>query len=310
VAKKAHFDTVPKKILTIGGGPIGLELSTFFHDMGSEVKVLQRGKALGLFDPEFGDERVRASFDEGSFPICLNANLVSVERTDDGVMCTIQKEGVSSEERFDAVLVATGRRANLQSLSLEQTDVILDERGGVVHDQTMQTTVQNIYIAGDVTGAHQILHFAAEMGKVAGHNAAGTTEPLVINYDKLMLAISFDQFPSALIGLTETEAVRRGINVVTATKQFNSIGLGILKRQEYGLWKVVAEADTGRIIGSQILGPDSAGELIQILVPILANENTYDDVLTMTWYHPTYGEIIKSIARDLANKRHSLKAGM
>jgi len=72
----------------------------------------------------------------------------------------------------------------------------------------------------------------------------------------------------------------------------------------------VAEADTGKIIGSQILGPDSAGELIQILVPILANGNTYDDVLAMTWYHPTYGEIIKSIARDLAQKRHSLKAGM
>ena len=310
VAKKAHFESVPKKILTIGGGPIGLELSTFFHDMGAEVRVLQRGAALGLFDPEFGDERVRASFDAASFPICLNANLTNAVCTDDGVLCTIEKEGESTEELFDAVLVATGRRSNLASLELDNTDITLDERGGVIHDDTMQTTVPNIYIAGDVTGHHQILHFAAAMGAVAGQNAANNGEPVSINYDKLMLAVSFDQFPSALIGLTEKEAVSRGINVVTATKQFNSIGLGILKRQEYGLWKVVAEADTGKIIGSQILGPDSAGELIQILVPILANNNTYDDVLRMTWYHPTYGEIIKSIARELAHKRHSLKAGM
>jgi pyruvate/2-oxoglutarate dehydrogenase complex dihydrolipoamide dehydrogenase (E3) component len=309
VAKKAHFSEVPKKILTIGGGPIGLELSTFFHDMGSDVQVFQRDKALGLFDPEFGEERVRASFDESSFPIYLQANLLKAELTEEGVLCTIEKAGETSEELFDAVLVATGRRANLGSLSLDKTDIVLNERGGVDHDDSMKTSVSSIYIAGDVTGHHQILHFAAEMGKVAGHNAAGG-EKITINYDKLMLAVSFDQFPSALIGLTEKEAATRGMDVVTATKEFKSIGLGILKRQEYGLWKVIANAHTGEIIGSQILGPDSSGELIQILVPILANKNTYDDILNMTWYHPTYGEIIKSLTRELAHKRHSLKAGM
>jgi len=103
VAKKAHFKTVPKKILTIGGGPIGLELSTFFHDMGSDVQVLQRDKALGLFDPEFGDERVRASMDAGSFPIHLRANLMKTALTDDGVLCTIEKDGDVTEELFDAV---------------------------------------------------------------------------------------------------------------------------------------------------------------------------------------------------------------
>ena len=309
VAKKAHFDEVPKKILTIGGGPIGLELSTFFHDMGSEVHVFQRDKALGLFDPEFGEERVRASFDTTSFPIYLQSNLVKAELSGERVLCTVEKAGETTEELFDAVLVATGRRANLDSLSLERTNIVLNERGGIDCDNTMQTSVPNIYIAGDVIGHHQILHFAAEMGKVAGHNAAGG-ERMTIDYDKLMLAVSFDQFPSALIGLTEKEAVTRGMDVVTATKEFNGIGLGILKRQEFGLWKVVAEADSGKIIGSQILGPDSSGELIQILVPILANENTYDDILNMTWYHPTYGEIIKSIARELAHKKQSLKAGM
>jgi pyruvate/2-oxoglutarate dehydrogenase complex dihydrolipoamide dehydrogenase (E3) component len=144
VAKKAHFETVPKKILTIGGGPIGLELSTFFHDMGSEVQVLQRDKALGLFDPEFGDERVRASFDTSSFPIYLHANLTNTILTDEGVRCTIEKNGEVTEELFDAVLVATGRRSNLSSLLPENTDITLDERGAVIHDETMQTTVENI----------------------------------------------------------------------------------------------------------------------------------------------------------------------
>jgi len=310
VSKKAHFTTVPKRILTIGGGPIGLELSTFFHDMGSQVHVLQRDTALGLYDPEFGVERVRASADADSFPIHLKAKLTKAELTTDGVLCHIEENGDVRTETFDAVLVATGRRANLQALRLENTDISLSEQGNIISDQTLQTTVDHIYVAGDVSGHHQILHFAAEMGKVAGHNAAAKHEPLVMDYDKHMLLVSFDQFPSALIGLTEKEARKRNIAVITATKNFNSIGLGILKRQEYGLWKIVADAHTGEILGSQILGPDSAGELIQILVPIIANKNTYEDILAMTWYHPTYGEIIKSLARDLAHKKKSLKPGL
>jgi pyruvate/2-oxoglutarate dehydrogenase complex dihydrolipoamide dehydrogenase (E3) component len=310
VAKKAHFTEVPQKILTIGGGPIGLELSTFFHDMGADIQVLQRDTALSPFDPEFGIERVRASFDESSFPIYLQANLLKAELVENGVLCSIEKDGVTTDEVFDAVLVATGRKANTHTLQLENTDVTLDARGNILHNLSMQTNVPRILVAGDVSGQHQILHYAAEMGKVAGYNAVHTHTPILIDYDALSLAISFDQFPSALIGLTEKEAVSRGIDVVTATKKFNSIGLGILKRQEYGMWKVVAEAESGKIIGSQILGPDSAGELIQILVPILANNNTYEDILHMTWYHPTYAEILKSIARELAHMRNSLKPGM
>ncbi|MFT5849444.1 MAG: pyruvate/2-oxoglutarate dehydrogenase complex dihydrolipoamide dehydrogenase (E3) component [Patiriisocius sp.] len=303
VSKKAQITEVPKRVLTIGGGPIGLELSTFFHDMGSKVLVLQRKAALTPFDPEFGDERVRASKDPASFPIELNANLVKVEKHDGAVFCHIECNGDIRVEQYDAVLVATGRRANTDTIGLDTTDVVLDARGGIEHGTDMQTSVPSIFIAGDVTGHHQILHFAAEMGKIAGHNATNPEEREQMDYDRHMLAVSFDQFPSALIGLTEKEAVERGMDVISATKEFKSIGLGILKRQEYGLWKVVADAKTGEILGSQILGPDSSGELIQILVPILANGNTAEHILHMTWYHPTYAEILKSIARDLNAKR-------
>ncbi len=310
VAKKAQFSKVPKKILTVGGGPIGLELSTFFYEMGADVCVLQRDQALGLFDPEFGEERVRASFDDASFPIYLKTQLTKVTNIEEGVLCTIEKNGGDTEELFDKVLIATGRKPNISNIGIENTSIIRNERGEIDHTNTMQTNVPHIFIAGDVTGHHQILHFAAEMGKVAGHNAVQISLPqeqqkfISIDYDALMLAVSFDQFPSALIGLTEKEATKRGISIITATKHFNSIGLGILKRQEYGMWKIVADAHTGEILGSQILGPDSAGELIQLLTPILHNHNTYNDILSMTWYHPTYAEILKSLARELAHQKH------
>lgn len=302
VSRSADFDTLPKRVLTIGGGPIGLELSTFFHDMGAHVDVLQRKSALGLFDPEFGEERVRASQDADSFPIHLNCELTQAELDGTGVLCTIEQDGVARTEHYDAILVATGRKPNIDGLGLRDVGIAFDERNNPIVNEYMETSVPHIFMAGDVVGHHQILHFAAEMGKVAGHNASGTSEKKHMDYDRHMLAVSFDQFPSALIGLTETEATKRGIEVVTATKHFNSIGLGILKRQEYGLWKLVADKSTGKIIGSQIVGPSSAGELIQVLTPIIANGNTYGDVLNMTWYHPTYAEILQSLARDMCTQ--------
>lgn len=300
VAKRAVFTSVPKRLLTIGGGPIGLELSTFFHDMGTVVDLFERNTSLSAFDPEFGEERVRASKDNASFTIHTHASLQKVRLEGDHVHCTIEQDGDVREEHYDAVLIATGRRPNIASLNLEAAGVELDERGKIMHDlATLQTSVPHILVAGDVTGHHQILHYAAEMGKVAGHNAVHQAALKTIDYDKHALAISFDQFPSAYIGLTQKEAEKRGIEVITASRYFNSIGLGILKRQEYGLWKLVAEKSSGKIIGSQIMGPDSAGELIQILVPIMHNNNTYDDILNMTWYHPTYAEILKSLARAM-----------
>lgn len=303
VSKRATLTKVPKRLITVGAGPVGLELSTFFHDMGSDVEVLQYGTALGVYDPEFGTERVRASMDPDSFPIHINSTLKSVTRTGNEITCTVAGPDGEYTKTCDAILLSTGRRPNLAGLNLEATSLERDQRGGIVHSDALQTSVPHIYLAGDVVGHHQILHFAAEMGKIAGHNAATFGEQVTMDYDRHMLAVSFDQFPSAMIGITETEALKRSMEVVTATKYFKDFGLGILKRQEYGLWKLVAEKHTGRILGSQILGPDSVGELIQILTPVLANHNTAADLRAMTWYHPTYGEAIHSLAGMIEKAR-------
>ena len=302
VSERAHFETTPASVLVVGAGPIGLELATFFHDIGAQVDVFNRTDTLlPAMDPEFGLERHRASQDVKSFSIHLSANLLEVTPHDAGVTCTIELSGEKSVREYDYVLIATGRRPRIAALNLEAAGIALDERGSIVHDDTMRTSIPHIFIAGDVTGHHQILHFAAEMGKLAGSNAA-TNGHKRMDYDRHMLAVSFDQFPSAFIGLTETEARKRGLDVVTATKHFNGIGLGILQRQEYGLWKLVVEAQSGKVLGAQVLGPSVAGELVQLLVPIIHNQNTAADILDMTWYHPTYAEILYSLARDICQQ--------
>lgn len=302
VREKAPLKPFPKRILTLGGGPVGLELATFFHDVGSKVRVLQRDTLLAAYDPEFGAERLRASQAENSFPIHINSTLIEVTKTDAGLCCQCDIDGKVVTHTVDAILVATGRRPRLNDLALENAEVAFDERGSVIHNEYLQTSVPHIYLAGDVTGHHQILHFAARMGEVAGQNAARYGERVTMEYDRYLLAVSFDQYPSAMIGLTETEARGRGLEVITATKYFKDFGLGILKRQEYGLWKLVTEAGTGRVLGSQVLGPASAGELVQLLGPIIWNQNTVYDIADMTWYHPTYAEAIGSLARIIIEK--------
>lgn len=302
VSEKAHFAKTPQSVLVVGTGPIGLELATFFHDIGTSVTALNRAdNLLPAMDPEFGAERYRASQSADSFPIHLNANLLEAYPHSTGVTCTIEIGGEKSEHEYEFVLMATGRRPRVKDLNLVAAEVALNERGQIIHDESMRTSVPHIFVAGDVTGHHQILHYAAAMGKTAGTNAA-TDGSEKVNYDKLSLAVSFDQFPSAFIGMTEKTAKERGIDVVTATKHFNIIGLGILKRQEYGIWKLVADASTGKILGSQVLGPSVSGELAQLLTPILANQNTVADVMQMTWYHPTYAEILYSLARDICKQ--------
>lgn len=302
VSERSHFAKTPKSVLVVGAGPIGLELATFFHDMGTEVTVLNRSdKLLPAMDPEFGEERYRASKSSDSFTIHLNANILEAYPHDEGVTCNVEIGGEKSVREYEYVLIATGRRPRIAELNLAATNIALSERGQIIHDQSMRTSMSHIFVAGDVSGHHQILHYAAAMGKVAGTNAA-TDGTETVDYDRLSLAISFDQFPSAFIGLTETVAKERGLEVITAVKHFNSIGLGILKRQEYGIWKLVVQASTGKILGSQVLGPSVSGELVQLIVPLLANQNTVADIMQMTWYHPTYAEILYSLARDICKQ--------
>ncbi|MBI4066036.1 NAD(P)/FAD-dependent oxidoreductase [Candidatus Kaiserbacteria bacterium] len=309
VAKSGQCHTIPRRLLVLGGGAIGLELATVFHRVGSEILLIKRGRLLSSFDPEFGEERLRAANAEKGFSIRIGAAVRDLRREGDEVVALLEHDGKSHEKRFDAFLAATGRVPNTDSLALEKAGVMSDQ-GRVTHDEYLRTSIKHIFIAGDVTDHDQILHYAADMGKVAGHNAVVTKNLRRVDYARLKLVISFDACPSAIIGLSEQEARERGIDVLTATRRFDSIGRGILERMRFGMWKLVADRNSGKILGSQILGPKNADDLIQVLSPILYNGNTYGDMLRMTWYHPTLAEILKSLANDLCGQDNTFCPGM
>ena len=296
----------PARLLVLGAGPIGLELATFFDRLGSDVLVLERNpQVLRLMDPEFGSERQRLADAGYSFRIAPAAELVHIGPTETALVATLERNGTREQTFVDAILVATGRRPHLTGLNLEAAGLTPDERGRIAHDrETLQSEEQShIYLAGDVTGHHQILHMGAAMGRTAGANAAHGTPREWIDFQPLSLAVIFEEFESAVLGYTEADALEAGLDVVTAARDLADVGRGITDRLPGGHMKLIAERSSGRILGAQLLGPH-AGEIIQILGPALYNENTAADLLAMPfWYHPTFGELWHSLAKDIEAQR-------
>jgi pyruvate/2-oxoglutarate dehydrogenase complex dihydrolipoamide dehydrogenase (E3) component len=301
VGAETLLGEAPKRLLVLGGGAIGLELATFFARIGTEILIIDANDLLGAFDPEFGQARLRALQATPRMEGIVPGELKSVADTPNGLLCRIEQNGVLIERYADKLLIATGRAPNMETLALENAGVRIENKA-IWHNEHMQTSNPHIYVAGDVVNHHQILHYAAEMGRVAGFNAACGEAKATMDYAKITLMIMFDAYPSALIGLTEREAKAQGYDVITATQDLSSIGLGILEDLRWGLWKIVAERSEGQVLGAQIFGPASVPELIHLLAPILYYRGTLQDIVRMTWYHPTYAELLRSLARKLCKE--------
>ena len=298
IVSREHIETTPTSLIVVGGGPIGLELATFFSNLGTKVSIIERGPFLGRLDPEFGRELKNILCAHELITSVDATTVTSLEECNDGVLAKLDNGDVCIGEM---VLFATGRKPNIESLNLESLGVVV-EKGRVRHDPTtLQTDNELVYVAGDVTGTHQILHYAAAMGKVAGHNAAVGDDEKHINYDDLALGIIFSDPPVANIGLTEKEAREKGVDAVSSIVKYPEIGRGILESNTHGLWKLTANKKDGTIVGSQIIGA-RADDLIHVVASIMYFRGTVQDAQQMLWYHPTYPEFLQSLARDLCKK--------
>jgi dihydrolipoamide dehydrogenase len=292
----------PASLVVYGGGFIGLELAQFFARIGTEVLLVVRSPLLHHYDLECGAELARALSSEPRLELAVPAVLARVERSGSGVRVRIESEGQTRERRADALLVATGRRAALDGLGLDQ--VGLAPPGECLsHDAAMRTENPDIFVAGDATGAFQILHLANQEGTVAGHNAAAGSPERVMDY-RLKMSVVFTDPPFAHVGLTEAgveEERARGREVCTSTVAFPQTGRAITLEVEHGLWKLVIERASCEILGSAILGP-RADDLIHLVSLMMHYRGTVHDIPRLPWYHPTLSEVMINLGRDLAEK--------
>jgi pyruvate/2-oxoglutarate dehydrogenase complex dihydrolipoamide dehydrogenase (E3) component len=289
----------PKSAIVLGGGAIGLELGLFLARMDVETFMVNRSRFFSKIDADIADEMEAALDAEPNMIRIAPLAAKRLEAVDGKVHFTIEVDGAQRTLVADRFVAATGRHANLDDLGLDAAGVTY-ERGRVEHSAAMQTTNPRIFVAGDATGAELLLHVANWEGKAAGNGAAEVPGPHDVER-RLNMAVVFTDPALATVGMTESEATAAGLPVITAKAKLPQTGRAITMDVEHGLWKLVAHAETGELLGSQLLGP-RADDLIHILSTAMYYHGTVADLVQMPWYHPTISEVGLSLARELLGK--------
>jgi len=286
----------PAALIVQGAGPIGLELAQFFARIGTRVLLVNRSPLLSHFDLECGEELGRTLLAEERLELAVPGGVEELKPDGDGLVARIRHAGQTREFRADALLMATGRRAALDDLGLEHTGICIED-SHLGHDTRMRTFTPSIWVAGDATGRHEILHIANQEGRVAGHNAAGTTPEKTIDY-RLKMTTIFTDPPFASVGESAVELEGRGADFLTGSADLPRTGRAITMETDHGLWRVHADRRSGEILGASLLGP-RADDLIHVISAVMHYRGTVDDLLEMPWYHPTLSEVFLDPAREI-----------
>jgi dihydrolipoamide dehydrogenase len=283
---------VPERLLVVGGGYIGLEMGTVYAALGSKVTVVEMTDGLlpgvdrDLVQPLA--RRVEKLF----AAIHLKTRVTGLREVGGRVEAQLEGQGAQS---FDRVLVAVGRRAQSAELGLESTRVTVGERGFISVDERGRTGDPHIYAVGDVTGEPMLAHRAMRQGKVVGEVIAGRPSA----FDNVAVpAVVFTDPEVAWCGLMEPEAQRAGRRVTIARFQWAASGRAATLGRSDGLTKLVADAETGRILGVGIVGP-GAGELIAEGALAVETAALAEDVAATIHAHPTLSESLMEAAESL-----------
>lgn len=274
-----ELDAVPSSLLVIGGGYVAMEQAQLFARLGSAVTMLVRTRLASAEEPEAGEAIGRIFADEG-ITVVRRAVPVAVRRDPAaGIEATAMVAGMSREFRAERLVIATGRWAATGGLNLPAVGVATGNRGEVVVDSFLRTGNSRVWAAGDVTGHHQFVYVAAAHGGLAVDNMfTGAGRP--VDYRGLPRVIFTDP-AVASVGMTESEAVASGIRCRCRVLPLENVPRALVDRDTRGLVKMVADADTGRIVGITAVAA-GAGELAAAGSYILAAGMTVDQV-ARTW---------------------------
>jgi mercuric reductase len=250
---------VPKRLAVIGAGFIGLELGQFFHHLGSEVTLMQRGsRIMKTYEPEIS-ETVTRFFTQQGIRLMTNVQFERIEMDGKIKRVHVEVDGKKHTVEAEQLLVATGRIPNTQALDLQKAGVQVGSWGEIQVDEYLRTSNSRIYAAGDVTLGPQFVYVAAYEGGIAAENAIGQAERKIRL--EAVPRVIFTHPSVATVGLTEAKAKAEGYEVQSTVLPLEAVPRALVNHETTGLFKLVADAKTQKVLGVHIVS-ENAGEVI------------------------------------------------
>lgn len=291
---------IPKHLIVIGGGVIGLELGSVYKRLGSEVTVVEfMDKIIPTMDASLSKELNKVLRKQG-MKFNLSTGVQSVERNGDTVKVTAKdKKGEEVVFEGDYVLVAVGRKPYTDGLAVEKAGVDLDERGRVKVNEHLQTNVSNIYAIGDVVVGAMLAHKASEEGTLVAELIAGQKPH--INYN-LIPGVVYTWPEVAAVGKTEEQLRAEGIAIKVGNFPMRALGRSRASGDVDGFIKIIADEKTDEVLGVHMIGARAA-DLIAEAVVAMEYRASAEDISRMSHAHPTYAEGVKEAALDATGKR-------
>ena len=296
----------PRRLAVIGGGVIGLEFASIFRSFGSEVSVLEYAPTiLPRFDTDLA-KRLKLSLTKRGISIETAAQVTGIAAAaDGGLTVSYLSKGAECAVEADTVLMAVGRRPNLDSLNLVDIGIEFT-RHGITVDSNMQTSVPGVYAIGDITGGMMLAHAATFQGIRALSHICGEPDGIDLG---LVPAAVFTMPEAAMVGLTEDDAKAQGVPVKCLKAQFRANGKAVSMDDTDGFCKIVVAAEqpegsvapvapvaAGRILGCHLFGPHSA-DIIHEISALIARGATLAEFQSLIHAHPTLSEVLQSAAR-------------
>ncbi|NLB87900.1 MAG: dihydrolipoyl dehydrogenase [Syntrophomonadaceae bacterium] len=288
---------VPPKLAIIGGGVVGLEYACIFNAFGSEVTVFEyMPLVLNNIDSEIS-KRMGVFLKKQGITLHTSTVVKEILETEEGLKILAEGKKGTFEVEADLVLVAGGRKPNIEELNLAEVGIIT-ENDFIKVDSSFATNIDNIYAIGDVIGGHMLAHVASEEGITAVEKMAGLTESEVHYHAVPSCIFTFPEI--ATVGLSEEQAKDKGINYKVGKFQFAANGKAMTMGETDGLVKVIADEDDV-VIGMHIIGPH-ASDLILEGITLVKNRLTLKDIKGTIHPHPTLGEAIAESILDVNNE--------
>ena len=282
-----RLETQPNSLLIVGGGYIGVEMAHFFGSLGTQVTLTDHGGAL----IKRQDDHVAQAFTriyQRRFNVLLHTQLRSINPENGRIAAQVEVDGAPCTVRVDAVLIASGRRPNSDTLNVAAAGIEVDARGRVLTDAGMETNVPGIFAFGDLASRYPLKHIAnAEARAIARHLVGG--DKLPVDYDGVPNAV-FSAPQVASVGLTERDVVQQGRPYMTALRQYADTAYGWAMNDTDSFVKLIADPDSRLLLGVHIMGPH-ASLLIQPLVQGMKYGQTVDDMADTIYIHPALTEV-------------------